>query len=153
MLDARKLSGALSLGSRSKNIAVPRASRGVHNRRQRLNVEARAARYDRRKPPPPDLPSLLFDQRIVYLGMPVNESRIVDLDQARVLSRISFAARACGHRADGRRAPLSGETGQLATHRNAHQLLRDDQTRRRDCGSPETHMARMTVYMPAISRP
>jgi len=25
-----------------------------------------------RKPPPPDLPSLLFDQRIVYLGMPVS---------------------------------------------------------------------------------
>lgn len=34
-------------------------------------VQARASRYDRRKPPPPDLPSLLFDQRIVYLGMPV----------------------------------------------------------------------------------
>jgi len=29
------------------------------------------ARGDRRRPPPPDLPSLLFDQRIVYLGMPV----------------------------------------------------------------------------------
>ena len=34
-------------------------------------MDARAARYDRRKPPPPDLPSLLFDQRIVYLGMPL----------------------------------------------------------------------------------
>ena len=34
-------------------------------------VQARSPRYDRRKPPPPDLPSLLFDQRIVYLGMPV----------------------------------------------------------------------------------
>ncbi|GFR51883.1 hypothetical protein Agub_g14362 [Astrephomene gubernaculifera] len=41
-----------------------------HGRRQ-LVVNARAARYDRRKPPPPDLPSLLFDQRIVYLGMPL----------------------------------------------------------------------------------
>jgi ATP-dependent protease ClpP protease subunit len=30
------------------------------------------ARGDRRRPPPPDLPSLLFDQRIVYLGMPVS---------------------------------------------------------------------------------
>lgn len=39
--------------------------------RTRLVAQARAARYDRRKPPPPDLPSLLFDQRIVYLGMPV----------------------------------------------------------------------------------
>lgn len=39
--------------------------------RKQLVVYARAARYDRRKPPPPDLPSLLFDQRIVYLGMPV----------------------------------------------------------------------------------
>ncbi|EFJ48165.1 hypothetical protein VOLCADRAFT_74777 [Volvox carteri f. nagariensis] len=39
--------------------------------RKRLIVQARAARYDRRKPPPPDLPSLLFDQRIVYLGMPL----------------------------------------------------------------------------------
>lgn len=29
------------------------------------------ARGDRRRPPPPDLPSLLFDQRIVYLGMPL----------------------------------------------------------------------------------
>jgi hypothetical protein len=40
-------------------------------------VHARAARYDRRKPPPPDLPSLLFDQRIVYLGMPVSAARDV----------------------------------------------------------------------------
>ncbi|GIL60686.1 hypothetical protein Vafri_15214 [Volvox africanus] len=39
--------------------------------RKQLVVHARAARYDRRKPPPPDLPSLLFDQRIVYLGMPL----------------------------------------------------------------------------------
>lgn len=35
-------------------------------------MQARSPRYDRRKPPPPDLPSLLFDQRIVYLGMPVS---------------------------------------------------------------------------------
>ena len=35
-------------------------------------VQARMARGDRRRPPPPDLPSLLFDQRIVYLGMPVS---------------------------------------------------------------------------------
>lgn len=35
-------------------------------------VNARMARGDRRRPPPPDLPSLLFDQRIVYLGMPVS---------------------------------------------------------------------------------
>lgn len=41
-----------------------------HGRKQ-LVAQARAARYDRRKPPPPDLPSLLFDQRIVYLGMPL----------------------------------------------------------------------------------
>ncbi|KAL6753453.1 ClpP/crotonase-like domain-containing protein [Haematococcus lacustris] len=41
------------------------------SRRQCLVVSSRAARYDRRKPPPPDLPSLLFDQRIVYLGMPL----------------------------------------------------------------------------------
>jgi ATP-dependent protease ClpP protease subunit len=40
--------------------------------RRALRCVARAARYDRRKPPPPDLPSLLFDQRIVYLGMPVS---------------------------------------------------------------------------------
>lgn len=39
--------------------------------RRLVVTQARAARYDRRKPPPPDLPSLLFDQRIVYLGMPV----------------------------------------------------------------------------------
>ena len=38
------------------------------------NVQARAARYDRKRPPPPDLPSLLFDQRIVYMGMPVSGS-------------------------------------------------------------------------------
>lgn len=36
-------------------------------------VQARQGRGDRRKPPPPDLPSLLFDQRIVYLGMPVSD--------------------------------------------------------------------------------
>lgn len=40
--------------------------------RRVVRVEARASRYDRRKPPPPDLPSLLFDQRIVFLGMPVS---------------------------------------------------------------------------------
>lgn len=35
--------------------------------------EAAAASYDGHKPqtPPPDLPSLLLDSRIVYLGMPV----------------------------------------------------------------------------------
>lgn len=37
-------------------------------------VQARMARGDRRRPPPPDLPSLLFDQRIVYLGMPVSRA-------------------------------------------------------------------------------
>ncbi|PNH11063.1 ATP-dependent Clp protease proteolytic subunit-related protein 3, chloroplastic [Tetrabaena socialis] len=47
----------------------PRLANG-HGRRQ-LVVNARSPRYDRRKPPPPDLPSLLFDQRIVYLGMPL----------------------------------------------------------------------------------
>lgn len=44
---------------------------GGLSRTPQLSVQARAARYDRRKPPPPDLPSLLFDQRIVYLGMPL----------------------------------------------------------------------------------
>lgn len=82
MLDARRLSGAQNgLGS-SRSISGliisrsgPTVSRSVQcARRQRLQIEARAARYDRRKPPPPDLPSLLFDQRIVYLGMPVNET-------------------------------------------------------------------------------
>eukprot|EP00955_Chlamydomonas_euryale_P035797 350235-Chlamydomonas_euryale.AAC.9 len=48
--------------------ALGRASQG----RVRQSVQARAARYDRRKPPPPDLPSMLFDNRIVYLGMPVS---------------------------------------------------------------------------------
>jgi hypothetical protein len=48
---------------------------GGLSRTPQLSVQARAARYDRRKPPPPDLPSLLFDQRIVYLGMPVGLSR------------------------------------------------------------------------------
>lgn len=45
---------------------------GQGSRRQSVRVQARGARYDRKKPPPPDLPSLLFDQRIVYLGMPVS---------------------------------------------------------------------------------
>jgi hypothetical protein len=40
-------------------------------RRRVVVTQARGSRGDRRKPPPPDLPSLLFDQRIVYLGMPV----------------------------------------------------------------------------------
>jgi hypothetical protein len=43
--------------------------------RSSSSVQARAARYDRRRPPPPDLPSLLFDQRIVYMGMPVSGGR------------------------------------------------------------------------------
>lgn len=41
------------------------------SRRASVSVQARGSRYDRRRPPPPDLPSLLFDQRIVYLGMPL----------------------------------------------------------------------------------
>ncbi|KAF5839186.1 ClpP/crotonase-like domain-containing protein [Dunaliella salina] len=44
---------------------------GTKSRRS-LTVNARRSIADRgRKPPPPDLPSLLFDQRIVYLGMPL----------------------------------------------------------------------------------
>eukprot|EP00878_Enallax_costatus_P027793 GHUV01029949.1.p1 GENE.GHUV01029949.1~~GHUV01029949.1.p1 ORF type:complete len:247 (+),score=52.81 GHUV01029949.1:213-953(+) len=39
--------------------------------RKQVMVQARQGRGDRRRPPPPDLPSLLFDQRIVYLGMPL----------------------------------------------------------------------------------
>jgi len=54
----------------SKNARVLRVSSSRPSRKQ-VVVQARAARYDRRKPPPPDLPSLLFDQRIVYLGMPL----------------------------------------------------------------------------------
>ena len=39
---------------------------------------AAAASYDSHKPqtPPPDLPSLLLDSRIVYLGMPVRVVRV-----------------------------------------------------------------------------
>ncbi len=52
-----------------------RSSRPAFSRSRTVQCQARAARYDRRKPPPPDLPSLLFDQRIVYLGMPVSEEQ------------------------------------------------------------------------------
>jgi hypothetical protein len=51
----------------SSGLRQPRAS----SRASSVRVFARRGRGDRRKPPPPDLPSLLFDQRIVYLGMPV----------------------------------------------------------------------------------
>lgn len=54
--------------------------------RKQLVVHARASRYDRRKPPPPDLPSLLFDQRIVYLGMPVGNAH----GEARSVSRVGL---------------------------------------------------------------
>lgn len=55
----------------SKPLQSVIGGRGVS--RRQYATQARASRYDRRKPPPPDLPSLLFDQRIVYLGMPVGD--------------------------------------------------------------------------------
>ena len=77
MLDIHRSLGSTSDLSCSRSSmlrsAVAPSGRRLPSRRQPLNVEARAARGDRRSRagPPPDLPSLLFDQRIVYLGMPV----------------------------------------------------------------------------------
>jgi hypothetical protein len=68
MLEARRLRGV----SCPKKIGYDRPNRRT------LVTLARAARYDRRKPPPPDLPSLLFDQRIVYLGMPVSSACVIN---------------------------------------------------------------------------
>ncbi|GLC52457.1 hypothetical protein PLESTB_000631200 [Pleodorina starrii] len=64
----RRQRAGLARGPSSHAFRCPRL---VAQGRKQLVVHARAARYDRRKPPPPDLPSLLFDQRIVYLGMPL----------------------------------------------------------------------------------
>jgi hypothetical protein len=58
--------GLARISSSSRRITSHGASRA-----RTVAVAARRGRGDRRKPPPPDLPSLLFDQRIVYLGMPV----------------------------------------------------------------------------------
>ena len=77
MLDIHRSLGSTSDLSCSRSSmlrsAVAPSGRRLPSRRQPLTVEARAARGDRRSRagPPPDLPSLLFDQRIVYLGMPV----------------------------------------------------------------------------------
>ncbi|KIY94116.1 hypothetical protein MNEG_13845 [Monoraphidium neglectum] len=75
-------SGAFTAHTRSNISSTPnmRSSSGLcsgsgvrraASRGQTVRVCARRGRGDRRKPPPPDLPSLLFDQRIVYLGMPL----------------------------------------------------------------------------------
>ena len=74
------LAGSRSLGRSSSGLsssAGPRPCSSVRARQcgtsrgTTVRVFARRGRGDRRRPPPPDLPSLLFDQRIVYLGMPV----------------------------------------------------------------------------------
>ncbi|GBG00029.1 ATP-dependent Clp protease proteolytic subunit [Raphidocelis subcapitata] len=68
---------ALAAGGRGLRAPQPAAgSSGLRqprttSRASSVRVFARRGRGDRRKPPPPDLPSLLFDQRIVYLGMPL----------------------------------------------------------------------------------
>lgn len=54
-----------------RSSSVGSSVRKAVSRGQTVRVCARRGRGDRRKPPPPDLPSLLFDQRIVYLGMPL----------------------------------------------------------------------------------
>ena len=63
-------SGACSTSSPAISSSPLLVRRGV-SRASTVRVNARRGRGDRRRPPPPDLPSLLFDQRIVYLGMPV----------------------------------------------------------------------------------
>ena len=64
-------SGSTVMASASLIRQVQHTPGRLRAERRQVSIVARAARYDRRKPPPPDLPSLLFDQRIVYLGMPV----------------------------------------------------------------------------------
>lgn len=77
MLNARLPAEAHSRLSSCRSLYASQSAllqgHGLRRQPQRrlLATQARAARYDRRKPPPPDLPSLLFDQRIVYLGMPL----------------------------------------------------------------------------------
>lgn len=71
---ALSVGGSLQAGCHgrlSRSLARPAAA-GRVGRRQLVVQAGRSGRGDRRKPPPPDLPSLLFDQRIVYLGMPVS---------------------------------------------------------------------------------
>lgn len=53
----------------------PTSSVNVTNSGTGAPGAAAAASYDSHKPqtPPPDLPSLLLDSRIVYLGMPVRQ--------------------------------------------------------------------------------
>eukprot|EP00798_Chlamydomonas_sp_ICE-L_P031489 gene31489-6675_t len=55
---------------RGQAASAPRRSH-ASSRKLAVSVQARGSRRDQRNPPPPDLPSLLFDQRIVYLGMPL----------------------------------------------------------------------------------
>jgi hypothetical protein len=71
--------GARPIGGPSSSGTALRPVRSCGPQRRAVQVHARAPRYDRRKPPPPDLPSLLFDQRIVYLGMPVRQGAAAEL--------------------------------------------------------------------------
>ncbi|KAG1656532.1 hypothetical protein FOA52_005558 [Chlamydomonas sp. UWO 241] len=65
--------GSSLSSSSGRGATVSSGGNGLHARggRIRLVVHARTATGDRRRPPPPDLPSMLFDNRIVYLGMPL----------------------------------------------------------------------------------
>lgn len=73
---SRAFSGPSSSSTgQMRGSSVSSSVRKAASRGQTVRVCARRGRGDRRKPPPPDLPSLLFDQRIVYLGMPVSNPR------------------------------------------------------------------------------
>ena len=70
-LQTAQMKGVCGKQLAAKPVTSSRPNNGSRSRRQ-VQVQARRAFYEAaRKPPPPDLPSLLFDQRIVYLGMPV----------------------------------------------------------------------------------
>lgn len=71
--DSHRTCGSMNSSQQIQQQLNPsRHCRPARAQRRQVITQARSPRYDRRKPPPPDLPSLLFDQRIVYLGMPVS---------------------------------------------------------------------------------
>lgn len=151
----RSSSGLPASGSIGSSSMAPR--RGL-SRASTVRVAARRGRGDRRRPPPPDLPSLLFDQRIVYLGMPVRGAAEAEgshwgrgqIARAHCLAAAAAAqsltrflppprapppppaAGARRHGADGRGAAVPGEAGREHADRDAHQQLGHDAAGRRN---------------------
>lgn len=85
--------------------------------------------YEDHKPrtPPPDLPSLLLDSRITYLGMPVSLHNVLCVQFAeQAIDRMSWCAAVgpSGDRAHHSRAPLSAIQRQNQAYLPIYQLNR-----------------------------